>query len=298
MIINAANLTAISTGFNTSFNSGFGAVNPVYNQICMMTKSSGKDEVYAWLGQMPGIREWVGGRVVSSLEVHGWTIDNRKFESTIEVPRDAIEDDRIGTFKPLFNDLGRRAAEFPDELFAELIGNGFNTECYDGQYFFDADHPVRNALGEGFESVSNVQAGAGPAWYLLDLSRGVRPFIYQERIPFRLQSRDRDGDDIVFTNDVYQYGVRGRCNVGFGLWQLAFASKAELTPENYEAARAAMSKLRGDNGKLLGIKPTHLLAPVDLEGDGRRLLKNQNDAAGASNPWIDSAELIVSPWLG
>jgi phage major head subunit gpT-like protein len=91
--------------------------------------------------------------------------------------------------------------------------------------------------------------------------------------------------------------VRGRCNVGFGLWQLAYASKADLTPDNFETARAAMAKLRGDNGKLLGIKATHLLVPVELEGDGRRLLKNQNDAAGASNPWIDSAELIVSPWL-
>lgn len=298
MIVNAPNLRAVSTGFSTAFNTGQQAVDPVYNKICMMTKSSGRDEVYAWLGQMPGIREWVGPRVISSLEVHGWTIENRKFEATVEVPREAIEDDRIGTFAPLFNDLGRRSAEFPDQLFAELIGEGFSAPCYDGQYFFDSDHPVRAEAGGAVESVSNVQAGSGSPWYLLDLSRGVRPFVYQERIPFTLQRRDQDGNENVFLDDVYQYGVRGRCNVGFGLWQLAYASKADLTPANFELARSAMSKLRGDNGKLLGIKPTHLLVPVDLEGDGRRLLMNQNDAAGASNPWVGSAELIVSPWLG
>jgi phage major head subunit gpT-like protein len=298
MIVNSATLGSMSTAFNTLFKQGFGAVAPVYSKICMMTKSSGKDEVYAWLGQMPGIREWIGPRVVSSLETHGWRIENRKFESTIEVPREAIEDDRIGVFSPLFEDLGRRAAEFPDRLFAELIAEGFTALCYDGQNFFDADHPVTPAPGGDPVSVSNIQSGSGPAWYLLDLSRGLRPFIYQERIPFRLQRRDQDGDDNVFSNDVYQYGVRGRCNVGFGLWQLAYASKADLTAANYETARAAMAKLRGDNGELLGVRPTHLLVPVGLEGDGRRLLTSQLGTAGESNPWAGSAELIVSPWLG
>lgn len=298
MLINSTSLTAINTGFNASFNSGFGAVDPICNTICMMAKSSGKDEVYAWLGQLPGIREWLGPRVINKLEVEGYRIENRTFESTVEVKRTDIEDDRIGVLAPMFEDLGRRAAEFPDELFAELIAAGFSSTCYDGQYFFDTDHPVATAPGGEIESVSNFASGSGPAWYLLDLSRAIRPFIYQERIPFTLQRRDQDGDSSVFEEDTYQYGVRGRCNVGFGLWQLAYASKQDLTPDNYEAARAAMSRLRGDNGKLLGVKPTHLLVPVELEGDGRRLLKNQNDAAGASNPWIDSAELMVSPWLG
>jgi len=182
-------------------------------------------------------------------------------------------------------------------LFAELVADGFASACYDGQNFFDTDHPVSEAPGGPVNSVSNVTNGAGPAWYLLDLSRGVRPFVYQDRIPFTLQRSDQDNDGNVFLQDTYLYGVRGRCNVGYGLWQLAYASKAELTPDNYEAARTAMAKMRGDNGHLLGVKATHLLVPVELEGDGRRLLKNQNDAAGASNPWIDSAELLVSPWL-
>jgi phage major head subunit gpT-like protein len=298
VLINSASLQALSTGFNTAFNSGFQAVDPVYSAVCMMTKSSGKDEVYAWLGQLPGIREWLGPRIINKLEVNGYRIENRTFESTIEVSRTSIEDDRVGVFAPMFEDLGRRAAEFPDELFAELIQSGFTSTCYDGQYFFDTDHPVSPAPGVDAESVSNFAGGSGPAWYLLDLSRSIRPFIYQERIPFTLQRRDKDSDSNVFDEDSYLYGVRGRCNVGFGLWQMAYASKQTLNADSYEDARAAMARLRGENGKLLGIKPTHLLVPVELEGAGRRLLKSQNLDAGESNPWIDSAELIVSPWLG
>ena len=177
VIINSANLSAISTGFNVSFNSGFGSVDPIYSAICMLAKSSGSDEVYAWLGQLPSIREWLGDRIAAKVEIDGFRIENRKFESTVEVPRTAIEDDKVGVFAPLFQDLGRRAAEFPDELLAALIASGFATTCYDGQNFFDTDHPVSQAPGGVVGSVSNYTAGAGPAWYLLDLSRAVRPFI-------------------------------------------------------------------------------------------------------------------------
>lgn len=297
MLVTPENLAKLNIGFNTRFNAGFAGAKPIYDQICMVTNSSGSEEVYAWLGQLPSIREWIGARVLHNLELHGFSISNKTFELSIAVPRTSIEDDKVGAFSPLFEDLGRRAAEFPDELFAALVQSGFTTNCYDGQYFFDNDHPVVGADGVTVSSVSNFQGGTGPAWYLLDLSRAIRPFIYQERIPFVLQRRDRDGDDNVFVQDEYQYGVRGRCNVGFGLWQLAYASKQELTPATYEHARSTMTKMRGDQGRKLGIRGTHLFVPTDLEGDGRRLLKNQLAADGSSNPWFDSAELLVSPWL-
>lgn len=297
MIVNSTTLNKISTGFNSKFNQGFSGVKPTYSEVCMTAQSAGSEEVYAWLGQLPGIREWIGPRHAYQLELNGFSISNRTFESTVEVPRTAIEDDKIGAYSPLFEDMGKRAAEFPDVLFAELLSAGFTTNCYDGQFFFDADHPVRSAPDAPAESVSNFQDGAGPAWYLLDLSRPVRPFIYQERLPFVMQQRDREGDENVFSRDVYAYGVRGRCNVGFGLWQLAFASRQPLTAENYSTARAAMAKLKGDNGRKLGVQGTHLLVPSDLEGSARGLLKGAHLAGGESNPWVESAELIISPWL-
>lgn len=297
MIIDSENLAKVGTGFNALFNKGFRSVSPIYSKICMTARSGGSEEAYAWLGQLPAVREWIGPRHVHQLELHGFSIQNRLFESTIEVPRTAIEDDKIGAFAPLFEDMGKRTSEFPDELFAELLAAGFTTNCYDGQNFFDTDHPVRAEPDAPATSVSNYQEGAGPAWYLLDLSRPVRPFVYQERMPFVMQRRDQEGDGNVFDRDQYMYGVRGRCNVGFGLWQLAYASKAPLTGENYGIARAAMAKLRGDNGRKLGIQGTHLLVPADLEEAARGLLKGTHLASGASNPWVDSAELMISPWI-
>ena len=92
------------------------------------------------------------------------------------------------------------------------------------------------------------------------------------------------------------YGVRARVNAGFGLWQLAWGSKQDLTPANYAAARAAMQGMKGDGGRILGVNPNVLLVPPALEEKARNLLKAATGASGASNPWFDSAQLIVTPY--
>jgi phage major head subunit gpT-like protein len=304
MIITSGNLAALGTGFSTKFNVAFKQVETTYDKIAMKTTSTGSEETYAWLGQLPNIREWIGSRVIQGLSVYGYTVKNRKFESTVEVARTDIEDDKIGVYGPLFSELGRRTAEHPDELIAELVAAGTRTNCYDGQFFFDTDHPVVQADGSSI-SVSNYQGPEivngkpvlRPTWYMLDLSREVKPFIYQERIPFALTRKMKDDDEHVFSEDAFLYGVRGRSNAGYGLWQLARASNGPLTADNFEAGRAAMASLRGENGKKLGVRCTHVLVPPELEGDARRILKVQNGVGGAGNPWVDAAEMLVSPWL-
>ena len=41
----------------------------------------------------------------------------------------------------MFEEMGRAAATHPDELVFETVANGFTEECFDGQPFFDTDHP-------------------------------------------------------------------------------------------------------------------------------------------------------------
>jgi phage major head subunit gpT-like protein len=189
--------------------------------------------------------------------------------------------------------MGRDTALHPDELVFGLLGKGFETRCFDGQYFFDVEHPVgRNEP----VSVSNFQTGTGSPWFLLDCGQALKPMIHQQRIPFGFTKIDADNDERVFFKNEYVYGTRGRSNAGFGLWQLAFASRAELNAANYEAARMAMQSFKSDSGKPLGIQPTHLVVPPSLEGAGRRILKALS-ADGSTNEWAGSAELLVTPFL-
>ncbi|MGD9610465.1 MAG: Mu-like prophage major head subunit gpT family protein [Desulfovibrionaceae bacterium] len=294
-VINASALSALFTGYRVLFQQAYDAAPSYWERVAMLVPSTTSEEHYPWLGDIADLREWIGDRVVNSLALHDYAIRNKKYEKTIGVKRDAVEDDTYGVFGPRFAMLGDNAKRHPDKLVFALLKAGFATACYDGQYFFDTDHPV--VINGATTSVSNFGGGTGTAWYLLDTSRPVKPLIYQLRRAYNLVRLDRDTDSNVFMRDELLYGVDGRSNVGFGFWQMAYASKAELNADNYGAARAAMQSLTNEAGTSLAIMPNLLVVPPSLEGAGRKLLKNEFNAAGATNEWFGTAELLSVPYL-
>ncbi|KUY91614.1 MULTISPECIES: Mu-like prophage major head subunit gpT family protein, partial [unclassified Burkholderia] len=227
---------------------------------------------------------------------HDFSIKNKPFENTVGVDREAIEDDTYGVYKPVMAQMGLDAKQHPDELVFGLLKQGTTKTCYDGQYFFDTDHPVLQENGQ-IGSVSNFQAGSGPTWYLLDMTRIVKPIILQQRKPYNFVAMDQETDEVVFSAKTYRYGVDARCNVGFALWQLAYASNAELNEDSYQAAREAMIGMKGDNGRPLGIRPSLLVVPPRYDGVGRKILHADANNYGATNVWKGSAELLTTPWL-
>jgi phage major head subunit gpT-like protein len=291
MIITATALAALRTGFKTEFQTGFSGVTSEWGKLATKVNSTTKLETYGWLGDFPSMREWIGDRVIKSLSERTYDIVNRKFEDTVGVKRDDIEDDTLGIYGPMFQGLGQSAAENADRLIFNLLAAGFTTPCHDGQNFFDADHLVAG------ESVSNTQAGAGDAWYLLDTSRPLKPMIYQQRKAANFVARDQEKDDAVFNRGEYVYGVDTREAAGFGFWQMAFGSKAALTPDSYAAAVAAMTSLTNDAGSPLGVQPNLLVVGGSNKAAGRKVLKVMLIDGGDSNIWFEDSELLESRWL-
>lgn len=297
MIVNDQALALAFKGFKATYTDAYAAAPAHFEKVAMTVPSGARDETYGWLGQFPQLREWLDGeRIVKDLQAHGFSITNRKFESTVGVRREDFADDRLGVFKPMFAEMGHLARQHPDELVFGLLKAGFTELAYDGQPFFDPDHPAKDAAGADV-TVSNIQTGTGPAWFLLDTSRAVKPLIWQERERYEFQQITAPNDASVFMTDIYRYGVRARVNAGLGLWQLAFGSKADLTAANYAAARAAMQMLRGDQGRILGVNPTVLVVSPDLEDAARHVLNTETNDGGGSNPWKGTAELIVTPYV-
>lgn len=295
MLVNQENVELAFKGFKTVYDSSFMEAPDHAARIVMEVPSAARDETYGWLGQFPQLREWIGARHVHGLKAHHFVIENRDFESTVEVPRNVIEDDRLGIFKPMFSEMGRLARSHRQELVFNLLKSGFTTACFDGQNFFDTDHPVE--IDGATVSVSNFADGAGEPWFLLDTSRAIRPIIFQERQPYIFEGTTDANDNYVFSTGKFLYGVRARVNAGFGLWQMAYGSKAGLDAGNFAAARAAMMDFRADGGRVLGITPTVLVVPPSLEAAALHLLNATHDANGASNIWAGTTELIVSPYV-
>jgi phage major head subunit gpT-like protein len=294
--ITTALLDTAFTGFSAAFNGAFSGYSPRWAKVAMKVNSGTSENAYPWLKSLKGMREWVGDRVIAQLETDGFRIVNKTYENTIGIPREFFEDDQLGVFGPAIQDLGQTSAEFPDTLVYDLLRNGFSQVCYDGQFFFDTDHPVRDAAG-AVQSVSNSGGGAGTPWFLLATNRPIKPVIYQERRAAALARLDRLDDPNVFMKKEFLYGVDMRCAAGYGLWQLAYGSRQTLDAANYAAARAAMMSLKGENGRPLGIVPNLLVVPGSLEGAARSIVLSENNAAGASNPWKGTAELHVEPLL-
>jgi phage major head subunit gpT-like protein len=293
MDINAGNLNTLFRGFNAGFQRGLTSASDadMYKQIATVAPSSTAEQEYGWLGDMPAIREWIGDRQVNRIKTDGYKIKNRKFEQTVGVKRDSIEEDQFGVYGPMFEALGENEALFPNQLTFGLLAAGFTTNCYDGQRFFDTDHPV----GEGV--VSNFGGGSGTPWYLLNTKRKLKPLIFQDRERGRLIRKDQETDSNVFDRDEFIYGTRMRCNVGFGFWQMAYGSRLTLDATNFNAAYAAMSSFKRDNGSPLAIKPNLLVVPPSLRAIALELVKAEKNAAGATNINRDVVDVLVCEYL-
>lgn len=296
MQINSNSLAAMYRGFKATFQGTFDDTPSQLDKIATTVPSTTAIEDYGWMGAMPGMREWVGDRVIHNLSMHTYTIKNKPFELTVGVDRDKIEDDQLGIFTPMMASMGYEARVHPDKLAYGLLAKGFETPCYDGQYYFDTDHPVVGADGT-VVSVSNMQAGAGNPWFLIDASRPLKPIIYQDRKKPRFVALNREEDANVFLRKEYLYGVDMRGNVGFSLWQLAFGSKADLTPENFEAAMAAMGAFAKDGGEPLGIRPTVLMVGASNLAAAKKIIEAQLIKGGESNINYKAVDLLHVSWL-
>jgi phage major head subunit gpT-like protein len=100
-------------------------------------------EEYAWLGQVPILREWQGERTGEVLNKYSLSIRNTLYEATLPISVDDLRRDKTGILRTRVGDLATRTATHWNELLGTFITNGeagTSGLAYDGQFFFDTDH--------------------------------------------------------------------------------------------------------------------------------------------------------------
>ncbi len=303
LIVNGSTISNIFTNIKTSFARAFETTESTWEKIAMKIPSTGAQNDYAWLENFPKMRIWVGEKVIKALKAGKYVLINQDFEATISVKRNDIEDDNLGFVGVQANGAGYSAKQWPDELISDQVNGAFDTECYDGQFFCDTDHPVVNPATGEEESVSNkgtaplsiaslalAQVGYGAArtvmgkfkdgegrslriksnvllvgpgladtanalltvdkledgkpnpykgtaelvvdggitsdtaWFLLDTTKPVRPFVFQERkAPVFVKQTTMESAG-VFNRGEFNFGCEARGCGGYGFWQLCFGS--------------------------------------------------------------------------
>lgn len=296
-VINSQVLSAINIGFSTAFQAGMSQAPSQWSEIATRFPSATRQNDYGWLGDLPGMKKWLGPRQVNALKAYKYSLENEPYEDTIGVDRHDIEDDQEGLYAPRFTAMGRAVAAFPDQLvFAAAIA-GFSTNCYDGQYFFDTDHPVIPASGGAPVSVANTDGGSGEPWFLIDSKQPIKPFILQERTPAQFVSMVDPTNHHVFMNKEFLYGADGRWAAGYGFWQWCWGSKQTLDATHYKTGRTALISMKGDHDRPIGVMPDLLVVGPSNEEAGRKLVNSEYGSGGETNPWKGTARLVVVPWL-
>jgi phage major head subunit gpT-like protein len=156
--ITPADLRALNTQFSAIYKGAYDATKVWYPEFTTTAPSSSKDNTYGWMAKLPKMREWLGERVVHRLSAHSYKIENKKFELTLGVDVDDFEDDNLGVYTPIAASIGEEARKHPDDLLFALMNDGHlsTATCYDGQNFFDTDHPV-NVNDTSLGTQSNYQ---------------------------------------------------------------------------------------------------------------------------------------------
>lgn len=133
----------LAKGLLTNFFEGYNSVETHWQEVATKVPSTARSENYAWIGSIPRLRKMKGERIPKKLLEHTYTITNEEYEASIEVNHADIKDDQTGQYGIQAKSIGESAKAFPDELvFETLLPGGFTSLCYDGQYFFDTDHPI------------------------------------------------------------------------------------------------------------------------------------------------------------
>jgi len=297
LLVNKETISNVFISLKTSFNNAFAAAPTIWPKIAMRIVSTAAQNDYSWLSKFPKMRKWIGEKQVKALEAFKYTIVNDDWEATVEVDRNDIEDDQLGMYGPQAQMAGDSAAQLPDEIVMDLVNGGFANLCFDGQFFFDTDHPVAGAsvsnkltvalsvasqaaaiasygaartamrkfkddegrplnitpnvllvppalehialaivnndrLDDGkanpykgtAEAVVDARLTSDTAWFLLDTTKPVKPFIYQERkAPVFVEQTSHENDD-VFNRKKFKFGAEARAAGGYGFWQTALGS--------------------------------------------------------------------------
>lgn len=162
MALNSAMYNAVQRDITVAFRQGVEMATPLYPSLCTVVPSSGADEKYNWLGAIPGVRKWIGERQYKRFRAGDYTLTNEPWESSVELDRHDVDDDRVGGLRAQFNELGAEAAYHPDELLFEVIGGGESSACFDGQFFYDTDHSWGDSGTQSNDLTYNVVTPSAP----------------------------------------------------------------------------------------------------------------------------------------
>jgi len=158
------NTGLLTRGLRSEFFDRFESTTRHYQDLATRIPSRSDSETYKWLGTVPKMREWGTGRLAKGLRTESYSVENLKYEATIEVDQDEIADDQTGQIRIRVGELAQRAATHKDYLIAQLLINGAASgyNSYDGVTFFNNSHVSGGSGAQDNDLAFDASDAGGP----------------------------------------------------------------------------------------------------------------------------------------
>lgn len=126
--------------------------------------------------------------------------------------------------------------------------------------------------------------------------------VLNEIIAGLLESNPTTWDGVTFFNDAHPVNI---FDVGLGTYDNDFTGAGtDLTEANVDLAMERFRKLKAPNGKPMGLRMSHVLIPPALEGEAKRLFKDDmlirsvgNSFGSIVNPYKGLVQVVVADEL-
>lgn len=113
-----------------------------HTTITSIVASAGKSTKYPMMGMLTGLREWSGERVFEQFSSYAYALENKTYEKSVGINVDDLEDLQIDHYPSIAAAIAEQVRNWPKKLIFSSLINGGSQLCWDGQFFFDTDHPV------------------------------------------------------------------------------------------------------------------------------------------------------------
>lgn len=151
MLVTKASIQALMVVYSGRYRAAYDGTPAFSSQFTTTLPSTTASNTYGWMTRIPGMRKWVGSRVFKNMKTEAYTLINETYESSVEMSVNDIEDDNLGVYGPLFDELGRGNAKWQDQVMKKVLqGSDLG---FDGKPLFAPDHDLGELSGGNQKNV-------------------------------------------------------------------------------------------------------------------------------------------------
>lgn len=112
-----------------------------------------------------GVHEWIDERHKAKIRHFDHEVEVKRWANAISLDADDLDDEdlNLGQYRTLISEMGDDFDEHKHSLLIDLLTNGFTGAlglAYDGQFFFDTDHPLPGGATQSNKGTAAFSATA------------------------------------------------------------------------------------------------------------------------------------------